>query len=120
MRVIIAGGRDFNHYELLKEKMEYALKHITISEIVSGGARGADLLGERWAKENNVPVKQFIPEWEKLGKSAGFIRNDDMAKYAMIGNKGVLMAFWDKKSKGTEHMIKTAQKKGLKVKVFYY
>lgn len=112
MKVIIAGSRDFNDYEKLKEVCDYMLSRQTDVEIVSGVARGADILGEQYAKEKGHSLKQFPAEWDKFGKRAGYLRNEDMAKYS-----DALIAFWDGKSKGTEHMINLAKKHNLKVKV---
>ena len=73
-----------------------------LSEIVSGNARGADILGEAWARSKNIPVKIFIPDWVEYGRSAGIIRNREMARYCDFG-----VIFWDGKSKGTMNIIKT-------------
>lgn len=113
MKTIIAGGRDFNDYNRLKTIMNSCPHEIT--EIVCGKARGADTLGERWGIENNIPIKYFIPDWDGLGKRAGFVRNSEMGDYA-----DMLVAFWDGKSKGTEQMISYARKKGIIVQVFNY
>jgi hypothetical protein len=125
LRIIIAGGRDFNNYELLKEKVFNIVKCENKSKnhikIVSGGARGADTLGERFAKEFDLKVCRFIPDWNGLGKRAGYVRNVDMAKYSIENNnRGVLIAFWDGKSKGTKHMIDLAKSYNLEVHVINY
>ena len=112
MKTIVAGGRDFRDYALLIKELNKLEK---IKEIVSGTARGADKLGERYAINNNIPVKQFPANWDKHGKSAGYKRNEKMAKYAKR-----LVAFWDGKSRGTKHMIDIARKQGLKVIVVRY
>ena len=105
MKVIIAGGRDFDNYEYLSETMSNL--DFIVTEVICGGARGADTLGEQWAKENGVPIKYFYPNWDVLGKSAGHIRNREMAEYG-----DYLVAFWDKKSSGTQNMIMTMQQMG--------
>lgn len=110
MKVIIAGSRDFNDYELLREKCDKALSLQKSVEVVSGTARGADLLGERYATERGYLITQFKPDWDKYGKRAGYLRNTEMADYA-----DALIAFWDGESKGTKHMIDIATKKGLKI-----
>ena len=119
IKVIIAGTRDFNDYAFLKKNVDYFLQGINPNneeiEIVSGNARGADKLGERYAKEHNLPVKLFSANWDKYGKRAGYLRNQEMADYA-----NMLIAFWDRKSKGTNHMINIAKKAGVIVKVVYY
>ena len=86
--------------------------------IVSGAARGADQLGEQYAKLVGYEVSKFPADWDGLGKRAGYVRNDEMAKYAMENsNYGVLIAFWDGKSKGTKHMIDLAEKNGLELHI---
>lgn len=113
MKTIIAGGRDFNDYSYLEDVMNMC--PFVVTEIVCGKARGADTLGEKWGKSKDIPVKYFIPDWNGLGKKAGYVRNRDMGDYA-----DALVAFWDGKSKGTKGMIDYATKKGLKVTVFEY
>lgn len=122
LRVIIAGSRDFNDYELLKKS---AIEIITkktmlpdLTRIVSGGARGADTLGERFANEMGLEISRFIPDWDGLGKRAGYVRNAEMAKFAVEDdNDGMLIAFWDGQSRGTKHMIDLAKRYGLEVHV---
>ena len=114
-KVIVAGTRYFNDYDLMCTKLDCLLKHPTNIEIVSGAARGADVLGERYAKEHNIQIKRFPADWDKYGKRAGYIRNNQMADYA-----DYLVAFWDGKSRGTLLMINLAKEKGLKVKVINY
>lgn len=110
MKVIIAGGRDITNYELVEAA--YLKSNFKATEIVSGGARGADYLGELFAKHNNIPIKVFPADWDTYGKRAGFLRNLEMAKYA-----DALIALWDGSSKGTQHMITQATKHNLKVYV---
>lgn len=115
MKVIIAGGRDFNDYDYLREKCDYYLQNMIDVEIVSGKAKGADSLGERYGTEKGFKIKEFPADWDKYGKSAGYRRNGDMADYA-----DSLIAFWDGESKGTNHMINLARDKGLKVRICLY
>ena len=122
LRIIIAGSRDFNDYELLKKS---AIEIITkktmlpdLTRIISGGARGADTLGERFANEMGLEISRFIPDWDGLGKRAGYVRNAEMAKFAVEDdNDGMLIAFWDGQSRGTKHMIDLAKRYGLEVHV---
>lgn len=115
-RVIVAGGRDFSNYELLESKLNRILQNITDEiVIVCGMARGADTLGERYAKANGIRVEYYPADWNKYGKSAGYIRNEQMAK-----NADALIAFWDGKSKGTKNMIDVAEKYKLKIRTVRY
>jgi len=108
MKVIIAGSRIILDYSVVKQAInKSALK---ISEVVSGTANGVDTLGEQWAIENDIPIKKFPADWKQYGKSAGYIRNSEMAEYA-----DALIAIWDGKSKGTSHMINLANKNGLQL-----
>ena len=108
MKVIICGGRNFTDYQYLNAYVKMVPPWIEITEVVSGHADGADTLGEQWATKNNIPLKIFPADWERLGRRAGPIRNIEMSKYA----EGCI-AFWDGESKGTKHMIDTAIKAGL-------
>ena len=116
-KVIIAGGRNFNNYQILKEKCIFYLKDRIKDEIciVSGCANGADKLGEKFAEEFRIDVELYPAQWNTLGKRAGYIRNEEMAN-----NANALIAFWDGESNGTRHMIETAKKKGLLVRVILY
>lgn len=115
MKVIVAGSRGFHNYELLKSSLDKILQNQTDIEIVSGGARGADLLGERYAQEKGYSIKIFLADWERLGKRAGFFRNKEMAKYA-----DACVCFWDGKSRGTKSMIELAKKHELKTRTIRY
>jgi len=108
MKTIIAGSRGITDFEVVKAAALSAPWEF--SEIVSGGARGVDYLGEQFGDGINVPVTIFKANWNKYGKSAGYKRNVEMADYAEA-----LIAVWDGVSKGTKHMIDIATKKGLRV-----
>ena len=102
MKVIIAGGRDFTNWGTFFQvinKWEFM-----ITEVVCGDARGADTFGSTWAENHNIPIKHFPADWERYGKSAGYIRNAEMGEYG-----DALIAFWNGHSTGTKHMIKTMQ-----------
>lgn len=83
--------------------------------IISGGARGADSLAVRYAKDYGHNLKVMPADWDKHGKSAGYIRNSEMLKLC-----DGLIAFWDGESTGTGHMIEIARKAGKEVHVIRY
>lgn len=114
-KVIVAGGRDFNDIELLRITLRTLWKKIGRFEIVSGMAKGADLLAYNLGKTANLTVHEFPADWDKHGKSAGYKRNTQMAEFS-----DVLVAFWDGKSRGTKHMIDTAKRMKLTVIVVRY
>lgn len=117
-RVIIAGGRDFSDYALLRRTMDTLLANInegTSIVVVCGMARGADTLGEQYAKDRGYRVNYYPADWNAYGKAAGYKRNEQMAQ-----NADALVAFWDGKSRGTKHMIDLGKKYQLKVRVKYY
>lgn len=101
--VIVAGGRDFNDWELLEATLDERLTGIMNLVIVSGCARGADKMGEKWAEKNGVKIRRFPAQWTELGDSAGHIRNEEMARVSCS-----LIAFWDGRSKGTKDMMDLA------------
>lgn len=114
MRLIIAGSRFEPHeipirYAALKEAFAVlpCLTTSLVTEIVSGGARGADKLGERLAAEYGIPCSIQNADWDGLGKRAGYVRNTQMANY--VAPDGGLLALWDGESRGTQHMIKIAE-----------
>jgi len=129
-RIIIAGGRDFDDKCLLENNLTEWILDVylqfnntdgkAVLEFISGKARGADSLGEEFAREHGYRVKEFPADWNKYGRAAGPIRNKQMAEYAAQADKGVLFAFWDGKSPGTKNMINTAKKLGLDVHIVRY
>ena len=117
MKVIIAGGRDFTNYKLLYLKCYNIIgdRDPETVEIVSGGAKGADSVGESFAVIRGYKIKRFPADWDTHGKFAGIKRNREMAEYA-----DALIAFWDGSSRGTKNMIEEAKKRGLKIRVIKY
>jgi len=116
-KVIIAGGRDFCDIEELIKNADKLLTNIRKNhiEVVSGGAKGADRMGEVYANMRRYYLKVMKANWDEYGKSAGHIRNREMGDYA-----DALIAFWDGKSKGTKGMIDYMNKLGKPVRVIMY
>lgn len=118
LKLIVAGGRDFNDYQRLSAEIFAYAEGVGDSvgvSIVSGMARGADALAYQFAKEHNVKVYEFPADWDKYGKRAGYLRNAEMAQFA-----DALMAFWDGESRGTKNMIETMERMGKTVVVVRY
>lgn len=117
LKIGVVGSRGFNDYKLLKDTLDEYLDRVFV--IVSGGAKGADSLGERWAKENNVKTLIIRPEWRdsegNYVPSAGFDRNEDI-----VDNSDIIIAFWDGLSRGTENTISIAKKQAKLEKIVYY
>ena len=132
-KIIIAGSREFNDYNFLEKKMLRLFpleKYSENMEIISGTANGADKLGEQLAKKYKISLIEHPANWndvkdkpkgqiatnskgEEYWKIAGFVRNEEMAKYADI-----LCLFWDGKSKGSKHMLDTAIRYQLECHLF--
>ena len=110
MRVVIAGSRHFNDYDLLKERCDFYLQGHHVDAILCGECRGADLLGKRYAEERGIPVESYPADWDKYGRAAGQIRNKQMADHA-----DCLIAFWDGESKGTKGMIRLMGDKPVRI-----
>ena len=120
LKIVVAGSRTFNDYDLLETTLlNYLKENKNDVTIISGAARGADQLGERFARHHGYNLKCFPAQWDAYGRSARIIRNREMAEYAAEG-RGVLFAFWDGKSRGTKCMIELAKKCGLEVHIVRY
>lgn len=100
----------------MRETLDKYIKDYNINEleIVSGTARGADSMGEEFAKHYGHSVKLMPADWS-IGKSAGYKRNAEMANYA----DGCIV-YWDQKSRGTKHMIDLAKRKGIDLEIITY
>lgn len=119
-KVIVAGGRDFDNYEFLKEKLDETFESLGDLdahpiEIISGMADGADTLGIKYAKEHKLTMVLYPVNWKKYPRMGGILRNMNMLVTATH-----LVAFWDGKSHGTQHMIEIAKEKGIPVWIYKY
>ena len=111
MKVIIAGSRSITDYDAVKKAIEDSGWKDAISLVISGGARGVDTLGERWATEEGIVFERFLPEYTMYyGKSAPITRNRKMAERA-----DALILVWDGKSRGSKNMLETAEELGLSI-----
>lgn len=122
--LLVVGSRSITDYELIKKKLDVLLSNVVSKYqimIVSGGARGVDMLAERYARERGYLLKVFKlrnGDWHKINpntgkveydKSAGYKRNREMHSYiAQFENRGVVV-FWDGKSKGSLHSVDLAK-----------
>ncbi len=107
-RLVVAGCRDYNNYPNAAKEIKKQIKELGFGYsviIVSGGATGADALGEKFARQHRLKIERFPAEWNKYGKSAGPRRNEQMTQVA----DGVIV-FWDGQSRGTKSMIQCAKK----------
>ena len=108
MKTIIAGSRDIIDYDFVKGVIDSCPWEIT--EVVSGTARGVDMMGERWAKKNGIPVTRMPADWQTFGRSAGPKRNERMAVYA-----DAVVLIWNGISRGTGNMLEHASAYGLTI-----
>jgi hypothetical protein len=103
IKVGIVGVRKYDNYNEFKKLLEEILTNleISVSTVVSGGAKGIDTLAEKWAKENNIPVIIHKPDYSKYpGYYAPIVRNE-----FIVDDAELIIAFWDGKSKGTKNTI---------------
>ena len=114
MRVAVIGSRSIEYDRLQMKAYELLCENIpsNCTEIVSGGAVGIDRLAEIYARKNNLPTKIFLPDYDKYGKRATIIRNDEIIAYSHY-----VIAIWDGSSHGTAYMIASCIKNGVPVKV---
>jgi predicted Rossmann fold nucleotide-binding protein DprA/Smf involved in DNA uptake len=116
MKLAIVGGRDFDNYEKMRGAFDFFFGTISASiEIVSGGAIGADSLAKKLAQDNKMGYVEYLPDWDKYGRSAGFKRNRQIAEYA-----DMILVFWNGKSHGTKNTIDHAAELKKNTVVVYY
>ncbi len=113
--VIIAGSRSFRDYNKLKTKCDALFANKKPTVIISGGAPGADTLGQVYATERKIPCIIMPPNWDNLGEKAGYVRNEEMLEKA-----DALVALWDGQSSGTAHMIQISRRKEIPVKIVFF
>ena len=116
-RVAVAGCRHYENYEEAKKYIDFCIGEIRKQYpliFVSGGCRGADALGEKYAAENGFKTEIYPAAWEKYGRAAGPKRNKKIAEIS-----DYIICFWDGKSKGTKSLIQFAEKAGKPVKIKY-
>ena len=127
MKIIIAGSRGFDPYgisDLVWGLISHCIERLLVendpkgrvTEIVSGGAKGADKFGEVYAKANNIPVKVFLPDYINASNPvrAPLIRNVQMSEYA-----DALIVIWGGKSRGTRHMMDCMKRAGKPIETIY-
>lgn len=125
IRIIIAGTRTFDNYDLLKDRVDrivlglredYPGKRIVI---VTGAAKGADQLGSKYARERKLALREFPANWRTYGRAAGPIRNQQMLDYILQATPA-LIAFWDDESRGTKNMINAAKRADVRTTIIHY
>jgi hypothetical protein len=112
MTIAIIGSRNLTDKQLIYQKLDAIFANRKPDLIVSGGAKGPDTLGVLWGRDNEVAVKEFIPDWEKYGRGAGFKRNTQIVEAADL-----VIAFWDGESRGTKDSIDKARKLNKRVEI---
>lgn len=111
MKTIIAGSRTITDYVTVRDAIFACDWWREITEVVSGGARGVDTLGELWATHEGIPWRRFKPNYPAYGRNfAPKMRNDEMAQYA-----DALILVWDGKSGGSMDMLARAKRNGLRI-----
>ena len=107
MKVAVVGSRNLT----INNLGDYLPEDTT--EIISGGARGIDRCARAYAKSHNIKLTEFLPEYERYGRSAPLKRNLQIIRYA-----DMVLAFWDGKSNGTRFVIENCKKENIPIKVF--
>ncbi len=112
MKVLVCGSRSWHRTSLIHERLAKLPRG---TEIIHGGARGADEIAGEYARALGLTETIFLADWKRHGKKAGIIRN-----YEMLNQEpDLVLAFWDGKSTGTQHTIDEAENRGIKVEILY-
>ncbi len=116
-KMTITGSRNYADYAQLVKECDLFIEQFKLERVivVSGGAKGADTLAERYARERQYAFELFKPDWFRYGNTAGMRRNNDMARVATHG-----VMFWNGYSKGTKHMITLMRRLRRVVRVVHY
>lgn len=116
MRLAVVGSRNLTDYGLVHVALSRYLDEYGDSlVIVSGGAKGADSLAAQFAREHGLQLVEYLPDWNRYGKSAGFRRNWTIWQDAEAG-----VAFWDGVSRGTAHSFDIAAKQGKPIEIVHF
>ncbi len=111
MKILVCGSRSWTHSDAIFAQLtDY---DPTTTEVIHGGARGADKLAGKVANSLGIKVIEYPANWTRYGKAAGFIRNNEM----LAQKPDLVLAFWDGKSKGTEHTINAARELDIPTRV---
>lgn len=117
--VLVSGKRDFTDYVRFQNILDESLAHINDRIIiVEGGAKGADALAKQYAIERHYEFIEFPADWDKYGKAAGVIRNDEMVNFIKDKSCKALF-FWDGQSRGTGDCLRRAKRAGIKCEINY-
>lgn len=111
MKVLVCGSRTIDDPAAVSRAVEQS--GIRPTQIISGGARGVDRLASEYAAAKGIEFIEYLADWYRYGKRAGFIRN-----YAMVGAADAVIAVWDGTSSGTKHSIELARSSGKPVFVY--
>ena len=104
MKVAVCGGRDFNHYGMVCGALNAVHKKHGVTLIIHGGCSGADQLSAEWAEGLDIPTRAYPADWEKHGRKAGPLRNQEMIDH---GKPDALVAFPG--GRGTADMVARAK-----------
>ena len=108
MTVAVVGSRNLT----VRDLGQYLPAGVT--QIVSGGAKGVDQCARAYAQEKNIPLLECLPDYPKYGRAAPLRRNEEIVRSADL-----VLAFWDRRSRGTLYTIRFARKIGVGVRIFY-
>ena len=116
--LLVVGSREFHNYTMMQKVLDEEINKDNESvKIVSGGAKGADNLAKEYAKLHKLEYIEFPAKWNIYGKSAGYRRNEEMHKYISEKKRRKVIAFWNGKSKGTQHNFELAKKYNNEIEV---
>jgi len=106
MKILVCGGRDYTKFWRVQD----ILNEYEITEIICGGATGADAWARSYGEKGEIPVKVLSAEWDLYGRAAGPIRN----KLMLQEKPDLVIAFPG--GKGTANMVRQAKEEGIEVR----
>lgn len=114
MNLLIAGSRSFKNLELVISLIDSVASIEEDVVIITGGAVGVDDTAKTYAEENNIQTETFYPDWDRFGKKAGILRNEEMVKHS-----DKIVVFWNGTSRGSKSTIDFALKYRKDIQVIF-
>lgn len=108
--MLVCGGRHYNDIEFAHAALNVVHHKVGVDVVISGGAVGADYLGELWAEQHGIPVERYPAQWHVYGRSAGLRRNEQML---CEGKPDIVVALPG--GRGTAYMVRIAKAASVKV-----
>lgn len=120
--MVVTGSRDWDNARAITASLEALEKVPGLAVVIEGGALGADRIAGQWAaraRARGIAWVRFPADWQRFGKWAGPLRNDEMRDWLLFardrcGWHPYYLAFPLMESRGTWDMVRKCNEAGIK------